>query len=396
MSHIFGGKTPNDLDSLSRRSFFTELDDVRSDVNEAFGSLEQFQNPVVGKSIYVSKAGNDTTGLGSIAQPFLTVQAAIDYAETLTIPGTSDKYSIYVQGGRYEEALVVRKPNIDLVSTGPSKAWIAGTADNPALTLTNATKASLATYRGSGTYSDLVNQGDAGPTGTGVSEFLLQAGSGANAVELLGVKGDDTADTTNFGQFGISFTNVYTSGSLYCRNTKSMSWRIGRVSTTSTFLQCGNVNIRRGEFKGAYTVAYDIADSEGYTASGFSKHTSHFAAYYGKVTVGIGVTLTGNDHYIDNELEINDTGATDVDRIHVTGDLDINGASGNVLMHNPYIGGAITAVVDKTMTLNNPHIVGAVTLDNGAGAVVFNGGQYMGALTDVGVRLTHNLGNIGT
>lgn len=64
-------------------------------------------------------------------------------------------------------------------------------------------------------------------------------------------------------------------------------------------------------------------------------------------------------------------------------------------MEGGFVGGDITVAGDATFALHGVHTQGDITLANAGGAVgcTYDGGRYMGALTDVGVRLTRNVGS---
>jgi len=55
---------------------------ARASINAAITGLNNASGPGV---IYVTKAGNDTTGDGSLAKPFLTPAAAFAYATSLAV-----------------------------------------------------------------------------------------------------------------------------------------------------------------------------------------------------------------------------------------------------------------------------------------------------------------------
>lgn len=61
---------------------------------------------VDGREIYVTKDGNDTTGDGSLLAPFLTVQAAINFA---TGPTVSNQFNVIIGPGIYAENLTLKQ-----------------------------------------------------------------------------------------------------------------------------------------------------------------------------------------------------------------------------------------------------------------------------------------------
>lgn len=157
-------------------------------------------------------SGAPSGGNGSAALPYNTVQDAIDEIESLTLPlGT--RTTIYLAPGVYQEALVFHKAQNFIVQSWQLEAYldVAVVIDPPtdqwAVTLTNATQASLEAYDVSGVYSDLVNQGDAGIANIKFQGIEFRSSSAvAGPVRMLGVKGDSSPTTTLFGEL-ISFAN---------------------------------------------------------------------------------------------------------------------------------------------------------------------------------------------
>lgn len=351
------------------------------------------------RAIYVDQGATALGADGSRAKPYKTIQAAIDAAEAAG-PAAWDGYYIHISPGYYVESLVIQKSDVHLYCPVEGGAFVQGTAGLAGLYVTNASEASLITYQASGTYSDLAAKAtpEAGPQNTWINNVYFQGGAGATyAIEYLGVKGDDTANTTEFGNGVFGWISAWVVGDVFMKNVRGMSWMRGRIGGDVTLRECGNIGIIRPEITGALNVEFDGADPDGWAKGGFSAFSVSHGTVSGKVTIGEGVTLAGEMPSFGDELEVNDEGeVADLNSPHIAGALDVNGSTGDVTINRPYIEGAVTATVGRTMTLNAPHIGGTVTLDNGVGAVVFNGGEHMGALADAGGRMTHNLGTIGT
>ena len=187
---------------------------------------------------------------------------------------------------------MVRKAGVNLhaVETG-GPVFIRPTTGVP-LTITNATLASLAPYRSSGLYSDLVNQGDAGPNDMTVENILFDADDNTSYdVELLGVKGDVTADTTNFAGLGGTFSGV---AFYHCRLqgvAGLFSKNAGFVTIDDTRLRgivCENtswVSHYQGHLTGGSNqtqIDYDPASPDGENALGNFGTTALFT-YFGDV-----------------------------------------------------------------------------------------------------------------
>lgn len=67
---------------------------------------------------YVAKNGNDSTGNGSIAAPFLTIQKAIDVAEAAVVPNVT--LEVIVAAGVYTENLVLKTGYLTLTGVSQS------------------------------------------------------------------------------------------------------------------------------------------------------------------------------------------------------------------------------------------------------------------------------------
>jgi len=83
--------------------------------------------------VHVAKNGNDTGATGSIAKPFLTVQAAMEYAWTTYVlpvePQPSSPFTrpcVFVNAGTYVEAALVLPPQICVMGQGYNHSRIVG------------------------------------------------------------------------------------------------------------------------------------------------------------------------------------------------------------------------------------------------------------------------------
>ena len=113
------------LNSVQSISGYDELISIDDSINMNFNDIYSIQNVSCGKILcdyrpdntyYVSSNGSNTSGIGNIEAPFLTIQQAIDVAET-DINNTY-KY-IVVLAGNYVENLTITK-KINLVGMGSS------------------------------------------------------------------------------------------------------------------------------------------------------------------------------------------------------------------------------------------------------------------------------------
>lgn len=365
--------------------------------------------------IFVDKNYTGTLELGSLTHPYKTVQMAIN--------NVIQSSTIKVAPGVYEEAIVY---NGDIAICLEGESGYLGDKgvridsvglSAPALTVTNATLASLSTYRVSGTYSDLLNKGSSGCRVFVTRNISFSGDTDENCIELLGVKGDVDPNTTAFcvGKgFQTERVDLYAKGAtykgLYAKNTYTVFLREFSSNGITDF---SNVAYLYGYMQNQsreIICEYDAASPDGQPQYGYaSTMLWHTQCKDLIVNQGITMEFVGSDandvtvngsglfypicSYVDGNLVLNDTGGIVAKDLTIDGNLDVNGASGNVSALGITISGDLTMTVGKTATLNAPHIAGDVTLDNGAGVVVLNGGEYMGALTDVGGRLTRNVGS---
>lgn len=85
-----------------------------------------FSSPSGSQTVNVAKNGNDTTGNGSAATPFLTIGAAMT---SITDSSPTKRYTIQVGTGDYPENLVL-KANVFIVGASPIATRITGTTLN--------------------------------------------------------------------------------------------------------------------------------------------------------------------------------------------------------------------------------------------------------------------------
>jgi len=79
-------------------------------------SLTDLPSASIDHVIFVTKGGNDSTGNGSITKPFLTVQAAIDYASS-SYPNFNEGVQIEIAPGLYTENVTLPRHNTYIVSS---------------------------------------------------------------------------------------------------------------------------------------------------------------------------------------------------------------------------------------------------------------------------------------
>lgn len=107
----------NSTNLFSSSDVQAAIEEVNAKITTAFTS---------DRSLFVDKSGNDTTGTGSIGQPYLTIGKAI---AVITDASPTKRYGIFVGPGDYAENLVL-KANIFIKGSGPLDTRITGTTLN--------------------------------------------------------------------------------------------------------------------------------------------------------------------------------------------------------------------------------------------------------------------------
>lgn len=187
----------------------------------------------VANELFVNKGGNNTTATGSIALPFLTVQAAIDYATT-QFPASApsaEHIVINVGAGTYSENLNITRPMLHFVGKSARQfaTFINGNAViNPSLTVGGSIFKSVVTF------SNIFQNANTGATltvtgsnavGVVIEDSTLYAlagkalvmnntGAGGNRLRLrnVDVTSGDTIEIANVVNAGIEKVAMGTNG----------------------------------------------------------------------------------------------------------------------------------------------------------------------------------------
>src|SRR5262245_31908463 len=77
-------------------------------------------------TLYVDASSTCTTGCGSQAAPYKTIQAAIDDADTQLIAGAISEATVRVAAGTYPERLYI-VPNVHVIGAGSASTVIDAT-----------------------------------------------------------------------------------------------------------------------------------------------------------------------------------------------------------------------------------------------------------------------------
>jgi hypothetical protein len=362
----------------------------------------------VTRVVYVDGARTDTyTESGSISTPFKTVQAAVDYAEANMAPVQLSPVVIliYPNGGPcYLEDVIVKKTGIDLrgmggVDTGSGT----GSVYIRTLILSNATAASIATFIAAGGIANpAANYGllVAGAFTPEVNNFVDlgfgdPSGAGADNTRLLLGVGNGCL----LASLGCTFNRCTDWGPAYFRNAGFIG-----VNDCAFFGGAATFNITSlmlsGSYMGDYTADYDSAQDQPVDISnnglvgGFgSQFTGTFPiTLNGEARMGFG-GIFFSEAAINGTLALNDASRAKVFGGNV-GDVNVSDTA--ILdIRGTLIRGAITVGGDATINLEGTHVQGNLTFANAGGLApcTFDGGRYMGTLTDAGARLTRNVGN---
>ncbi len=341
---------------------------------------------------------------GSLTHPFSDLQDAIDYFEVNDPTGLND---VLIAPGIYMGPFSIHQNTCLFSMTG---GWgdvvITAPSGEVPITVTNATKASLATYRTSGVYSDLVNNG-VGPQDAYLKGLAIWDGSWTLGVEYLGVKGDATSTTTNFcdfngpGGFGAVLKDCYLYGHLKLKNVNVSILRNCKfVGGVFTMENGGACEVSEVHFSGI-AIDGDSTSPDGNCTLGSSK-------IYGKnlvvVSTGTAVTITNNGGFGDAYTNLNNvvitssttavdmgTGGADL-RIygscHITGDIVTAGTNSKFEIYGGgVIKGDITFADGVEVWLHGISIIGNVTYSAGTSAAIHIGGVIKGTLVDTNSRL---------
>lgn len=361
-------------------------------VEERLDLLETL-NPTDTKTVYVAQGATALDADGSVLRPYSDLQDAIDAVEADNPSGYN---TVMVLPGIYTGPFEVHSNTsvvgVSGVGHGADVVITAAAGEVP-LTYTNATSASLAAYRSSGIYSDLVNQGDAGPQDFAIANLVVfEAGYGLG-IELLGVKGDATVNTTDFCGYsggprawGGFIENVYIYGVFSVKNanyiTINNSLMYGLNSYNSAVLFVSN-----SQFYTSFTLEQDAASGDGAPVAALKDASILYAMLVDPTLTDCGVYFI--QCCVNGTVFTMDDASSAVVKGGVIGcAVDLNGTA-DLTAYNVNIIDDVVAEGGVTATLFDVSILGDVTLANpGAGAWSWTGGIRAGTLTDVGGRLT--------
>jgi hypothetical protein len=322
-------------------------------------------------------------GDGSTLNPYQKIQDAIDDLESIGGFSVSNPGVVYIQSGTYDEAVVIRTGYLHLIALsqeGRTRNAVRiepTTTMNWPLTLTNATQASLEAYDVSGVYSDLVNQGDRGAQRNFIKgiQFVPAGGSAVGSVRALGVKGDQSPDTTGFGWYLAFYMCSMDPGSgypgLFIKNA-------GIVSVYNSYVNREIVveNSYGCEFFYSFVPkvesTYDAASLDGKNAW-TSGHNWWF--YQNTLYNHLGWVFDGGAvaaKFTGSTLGFRGLMSLTVQNV-TSGSIDLEDCAGGL---------DLILDGDCDLEVRGSTIIGDITLNSGPGTATWDGGGWTGELTD--------------
>jgi hypothetical protein len=247
--------------------------------------------------VYVSNGGNDTTGDGTMAKPYLTITKAFS---VITDASSSKRYAVMLNPGFYSENVNISlKPYVYLVGRDRTANRINLNGNNFIL--------------GSGWSSGSQRMGMFNVYLTGTTGIILDfgtvGGSGSNVIEIdtVGLNGPFTftgrAGSADFTQ--ISNTLFFGAVTL---NTGLHSFQNCQLNSTLTINTAANLdNVQYTGFNNVYQGAITLASSTTFT------NTTILSASYTASTIaltGSGTTLSSDVGSLPNPSSITNTGGT--------------------------------------------------------------------------------------
>lgn len=184
----------------------------------------------VDQNVYVSKAGNDSTGTGAITAPYLTITGALNAIKTANDASTSKRYQVIVAAGLYAENVALQ-------------AWVWVCGMSPAMISTKI----------SGTVS-------ADPTNWNGAQ------SGQGGLANVEISGAITVTPPNAHDVILSLANVYCTGNVTVRCPSlgsGVSWTGGVCFGNVTITNGGATGLNNVQFLGSVALVEDGTENLG-------------------------------------------------------------------------------------------------------------------------------------
>ena len=333
-----------------------------------------------GQAKFVSTLGNDTTGDGSYIKPYATWQKGHDEAVALT-PTADDPAFVIGLPGVYDENFIVDGDHLRFIGLGGKQGCAVVPTSGPAMIVTNATRASVATFLTNGGhadpgahYTDLSAHPSNMPTDLKFSNmaFGKVSGSGYDVMNL-GV-GNDIA----FGESGLVYSGCWISNDTFGRTVNL--WYLQDNTWVAVDIDAYNVALTyiENSYSKGYEGNYNAgSDQPSYGVLGFT---------YG---------LCGNNANIAGTIKAEGTDKVGGDTMglrnsYINGNVDLDDSS-NCYIVNSQIKGNVDAEQNATFLFEGVYVKGTVTIaSGGTGTARWDGGGWIGALTDSGNKLVYN------
>lgn len=371
---------------------------IYDDVEEINSDIDTLNEPLTEYTRYVD-LNAPAGGNGSIHRPYQTIQAAVDDVEAIaeTAPAWSI-FTIKIGAGWYYETVVITggNPTAYLGLEGEVGTYIWAYGDG--IICSNATPASISTWRASRNYADLVAPTipHMGFAQIKIQNIMITADASApncHALAVLGVPGDDTPTTTEFGNVYIEYCSFTAEDNgIYCRNTNIIivshsprSWSTRRIKLDQVrYFLASNFRIYSG-----IIASYDATDPLGHVKDGFQFLGVQDCSFYnGVLTLGEGITNCAvRSSLIGNNITLNDDCVLECDHSYIGGILDINGTGAHVFK-DVTVAGNTDLVGTGNLTASGCKFLGNLTAASGAGVVALNDSPILGSLTDPDDKVT--------
>lgn len=370
------------------------------------------KNLVTTTNLYVDQ--NNTTGIspdGSRKNPFPTIQKALDEIVRRQDASSANMYAIIVSSGLYVESLVVRSPFTSIVGMGKN-ATVIESPDFSSVPLffSNATLASYAGFLSATGGNPSLFDSNIGilaadsalafpnnvtsPIGSGVSNCTVRnpaAGSSTCSLVYIGVgpELDKTLDER-------WFASLEANASFYLRNASNI--RMENITAFSAILyirQLRNANINFSRFRELMSYFNQVEDR-----SAAPNDTIGFISDIGSTyTVRMRFSqeiIADVKGCVGQDIVLLDTSQATLrqvtcDDIVLNGAVELNGI--NIKANGNFT--TTSASGSPVATVEDIHVGGNIDLGaQTAGSVTFNGGRYMGTLTDPNGVYVGNAGTI--
>lgn len=289
-------------------------------VQAAIDEIATEQGVDLNNIVFVAKNGIDTNPnvtLGTIANPYLTVQAAID---SITSASSTNRYVVYVMPGDYNENVVLNKPFVYLASPQKNAARIISSSGTT-LSVGSTTEKSNGVYNLSLVSTSSMTT-DAALTITGNNPTIFN-------VDILATSGARTAFIN--GAFSQTFRHVNLRGGTFRIDAGVVEFYDSKVVEAVTDITSGTLRVHNGDFSHnggdaisqsagtVYLVSAALSSGTGakdYNQSGGTVYWGWVEYNQTKVTFNGTKTLLfpANDLYYNSTGDVNITG-DDIDEV---------------------------------------------------------------------------------